>query len=104
MSTGQPTAAQKARALLSRLSEFNSDPEQLLSQLDEIQQKSMDGWEQQKVSAKDGVLDLVEKYPDIARRCVMDKLAVVQDLRKVAEDATESQLTFTVNVVPLKTD
>ena len=34
----------------------------------------------------------------------MDKLAVVQDLRKVAEDATESQLTFTVNVVPLKTD
>lgn len=104
MSTSQPTAAQKARALLSRLSEFNSDPEQLLSQLDEIQQKSMDGWEQQKVSAKDGVLDLVEKYPDIARRCVMDKLAVVQDLRKVAESDDAQELSFTINVVPLRAD
>ncbi|MBD2537514.1 hypothetical protein [Coleofasciculus sp. FACHB-SPT36] len=62
----------------------------------------MDGWEQQKISAKDGVLDLIEKYPDIARRCVMDKLAVMQDLRKVAESDDQQELSFTINVVPLK--
>lgn len=100
--SGQPTAAQKAKALLGRLAEFNSDPEQLLASLDEIQQKSMDGFAQEKVSAKDGVLTVIERYPDIARRCIMDKLAVVQDLRKVANSDDPQELSFTINVVPLK--
>lgn len=89
---------EQARRLIARLQEYRADPEARLAALDDIQQKCLDGVPQEKVSAKDGVLEVIERYPDVARRCVMDKGQIVAELEAIANSETSQELQLVINL------
>ena len=89
---------EQARRILARSEEFKADPLSRLAALDDIQQKCLDGVPQEKVSAKDGVLEVIERYPDVARRCVMDKGQIVAELEAIAHSETSQELQLVINL------
>jgi hypothetical protein len=77
----------KARAtkLLDRLGEYESDLQDILTQLEELRVACMTGIKQEKVSVTDGVLTVIEIYPQVALSATMGKLSVYKELSRLSE-------------------
>lgn len=91
------------KQLRDRLEEYNADIPRLLNGLEEIQVMSLEGVEQEKVSAKDGVMTVLERYPDVARRAIMDKFAILQYIEEKAEaEKTEQIVEYVIHVQQLE--
>lgn len=83
------------KQLKKRLAEYRADPQALLAALDEIQQMCLEGITQEKVHAKmDTPMVVVERLPDVARRCAMDKWEMVKHIEAQAgqEQAEQTEL------------
>lgn len=83
------------KQLKKRLAEFRADTPALLASLDDIQQIALKGTPQEKVHAKmDSPMTVVECYPDVARRCVMDKWEIAKHIEAQAgqDQAEQTEL------------
>ena len=89
---------EQARRLLARLAEYRADPESRLAALDDIQASCIEGITQEKLSVKDGVMTIIEKYPDVARRCVADKGQIAAELEAIANGETNQEMTLVINL------
>lgn len=88
---------QDVTKILNRLSEYNSDFGSLLGQLEEIRAASMEGLPNEKVSAKDGVLTVLEVFPQVAVQAVRAKLEVIKFMVAIAEVETpDTQVTIEI--------
>lgn len=85
--------------LKKRLSEFSADPEQILTQLEEQYQAAQEGYKQQKVSVKDGVLDVVEIYPNLMLNITKTRLALWQYLNDLEQKDQAGPAVLDVRVV-----
>lgn len=95
----------RIKNLIDTLGEYNADYNQILEQLEEIRLSCMEGIEQEKVSVKDGVLLVVEKYPHVAQAAVIAKLAVLKELARVAEqEEINPDIDVTINIDSLEND
>lgn len=93
----------QCQVLLDTLAEYNADYRCILRDLDYIQQVVMEGMQQEKVSAKDGVLTVNEKYPNIALDCLKTKMKLIQDIDKYqASSEDEVDYTININITPLE--
>lgn len=75
--------------LMDTLAEYRCDYRSILYDLDQLQQVVMEGIEQEKVSAKDGVLTVTEKYPEIVLGILKTKLSTIKDIAKFMEKEEE---------------
>jgi len=84
-----------------QLAEFEAEPLQAIAYLHELRARARDGVVQQKVSVKDGVLDVVEKYPaiELSATVEMSKLARYIIERADAETSPDSAITITISEV-----
>lgn len=93
------------QAILSELSELGVNHVGLAAKLEQIRLQSIAGWEQEKVATRSetGKVDLLEKYPEIAARCIALQFQIFQDAMNRANDTqSETDISFTVNVLPLE--
>lgn len=89
----------RAEKLLQRLGEYKADYHNILNELEELRVMCLEGITQEKVSVRDGVLTVVERYPAVAQACTMGKLAVVKELSRVAElDTVEPEVNVNINI------
>lgn len=94
---------QRVRALIDTLGEYNADYTQLLVQLEENRLLCLEGIEQEKVSVKDGVLVVTERYPQVAQAAIMGKLAVLKELARISELAQiDPEISININLEALE--
>ncbi len=97
MSNNSKEYRKRASEALNRIGKYNADYDQILANLDAITKASMDGVEQEKLSVRDGVLPVVEKYPQVAVQAEMGKLAVLKELSRLAEmEEVDTQVSVSI--------
>ena len=94
---------QRCKTLLNNLGEFDADYTHILANLSDLYQKCLSGIEQEKVSVKDGILTVIEKYPNVALACLNGQVAVVKELHKIASEETiDPTVTVSINLGSLE--
>lgn len=87
----------QAAGILARIREYNADYDQLLVNLDDISKKCMSGIEQEKLSVKDGVLPVIEKYANVAVQAELGKFSIVKELTRLADlDEVDTQISVSI--------
>ncbi len=82
---------------LREIENLGGDEITLFLQTDDLQRRCREGLQQQKVSAKDGVLDTIERYPETELRCIAFKKKLADDLKKeVAGSVTDTHVTVEI--------
>lgn len=93
----------RAKRLIESIAEYKADLPDILSQLEEIRQLCIDGVYQEKVSVKDGVLEVRERYPQVALQAVMGKLAVYKEISRLSElESLDPEITVDIQIVSLE--
>ncbi len=88
---------QTAAETLAAIAALGGDAVNLWVQTDDLQRRCREGMLQEKVSIKDGVLPVVERYPSIELRCLQFKQKLLADLKAEASGtAAETALTVTI--------
>lgn len=91
-------SVEKDRQLLNRLGSLGADEASIVIGLKAIHDSCMDGFTNQKVAGRD-MLELVEKMPDVARRCLVDIRSIYKDVQARVENATETgETNFVLNL------
>jgi hypothetical protein len=75
----------KAKEIISNLDKYNSTPDQLLTQLDELQRRCTEGYQQERQTAKGTVVSLTEVDLKNAVSCINAKWDIVKNLVAMAE-------------------
>lgn len=93
----------QVKKLINNLGEYNADYTQILVQLEEIRLSCVNGIVQEKVSVKDGVVEVVERYPQVAQAAVAAKLAVLKELSRIAElEVIDPEVNVTISLESLE--
>lgn len=93
----------RAKRLIDSVGEHSADLPDILRQLEEIRAACMEGIGQEKVSVKDGVLEVTERYPQVALQAVMGKLAVYKEISRLAEmQQVDTNVTVSINIGSLE--
>ncbi|MBW4558435.1 MAG: hypothetical protein KME59_21420 [Trichormus sp. ATA11-4-KO1] len=93
----------RAKKLIDSVGEHAADLPDILRQLEDIRQQCMDGISQEKVSVKDGVLIVIEKFPQVALQAVMGKLAVYKEISRLAElESVDPEVTVSIQLMALE--
>ena len=79
--------------------EFGLDRMTIITKLLELMQRCKDGIPQEKLSAKDGVLEVIERYPEIERKILDDIVKHIEQLEAIANSETEDKaVEFIINI------
>jgi hypothetical protein len=95
-----------AKRVLNSLGEYNADYGQLLEQLEDIRVRALDvGFTQDKVCAGEGVVSVVEVYPQVALNAIRVKLDVIKEMSRINElETPETNTTVLINIEALEDD
>jgi hypothetical protein len=93
----------RAKRLIESVAEYKADLPDILAQLEEIRQLCLEGIPQEKLSVKDGVLELIERYPQVALQAVMGKLAVYKEISRLSEmETVDPEISVSINLMSLE--
>lgn len=93
----------RAKRLIESISEYSADLPDILAQLEEIRQLCIDGVYQEKVSVKDGVLEVKERYPQVALQATMGKLQVFKEISRLSElETIDPEISVSINLMSLE--
>lgn len=83
--------------------EFGLDRMTVITKLLELMQRCKDGIPQEKLSAKDGVLEVLERYPEIERKILDDVVKHIAQLEAIANsDKKDDKIEFILNIDKLE--
>lgn len=93
----------QCQVLLDTLSEYNCDYRSIMRDLDYIQQASIQGYDTEVSHARDGVVTVNEKHPEVALRALLAKMKLIQDIDKYQQDVEDDvDYSININIVPLE--
>lgn len=95
---------EEARQQLNRIqSEFGIDRMTVITSLMDLLKRCKDGIPQEKLSAKDGVVEVLERYPEAERKILDDIAKHITQLEAIANsDKKDDKIEFILNIEKLE--